>query len=179
MPLDHLAICNQAIGTLRRRGVCQWIEREELIAEGCLALIQAQVTDEALGVVVARRAMITAVRRNEVRQRGRETVPAVRDDEAPAGDPWDVLMYSGARMAPIGRDVELWEFIRALPARQYQAVMLTFWGGLTLSQAAGEMGISFGRVFQILNDAKKNIRVALQNRNSRAMTLVGKEISGS
>jgi len=179
--LDHVAICNQAIGTLERRGVCQWIERAELISEGCLALLQAAVVDEALGVVVARRAMVTAVRRNEVRQRGRQEVETANSREnsdgraVPEGDQWDTVVYGRKYLSPAGRNYETWETIKALPSRQFQAVMLVFWGGKSTDQAAGEMGVCGQRVRQILGDAKKNIREALANRNVRAMTTMGGE----
>jgi RNA polymerase sigma factor (sigma-70 family) len=178
--LDYLKICQKAIGTLQRRGVCEWLERDELIAEGCLALSMRKPDTEALAVKIARDAMIDTIRKAECRDRGRVEVRvsygAESADEGSEGDEWDATVYGKQNLQPANTHPDLWEAMKALPARQYQAITLVFWGGKTLADVAGEMGVSFQRVAQIVQEAKKNIHAALENSNPHTVTNVrGKE----
>lgn len=123
--MDHLAICKQAVGTLLRRGVSHWVEKDELIAVGYLALFESGVEDEALAVVVARRQMIDLIRRKEVRQRVREDCDLedirVRESQTPRPD--------------------VWEAIKVLSPREYQVVVGIFWSDKTQADIAIEMGV--------------------------------------
>jgi RNA polymerase sigma factor (sigma-70 family) len=181
--LDHVAICNQAIGTLGRRGVFRWVEREELMSVGCLAVLKSapdkllgitQAGAEALAVITARRAMIDAIRRNEVRQRGRQDL-APRDGETAPGESWDALLYSRQKLVPAGREIDLWEALKALPARQYRVIMMHFWGNATQAQIGDELGISQPAVVKILNAAKKSLREVI-NGDLRAMNQIEGEM---
>jgi len=177
---DYLAICKRAIGTLQRRGVCEWIEREELIAEGCLALSTRKPDTAALAVKIARDAMIDAVRKSERQERGRVEVRAGfgadSADEVSDGDQWDATVHGKQNLQPLNTHPDLWEAMKALPARQYQAITLLFWGQKTLADIASEMGVSFQRVSQIIQDAKRNIHSALENSKPHTVTNVrGKE----
>lgn len=164
--MDYLAICEQAVGTLGRRGVYRWIERDELISEGCLALSTRNPGTEALAVKVARDAMIDAIRRNEVRQRGRQ-YPNARDsrdggDDEQGGSPspedaLERLVYAGFIPRP-DRDGDLWDQINALPERQREAVFLTYWGGLSDTEAAVRLGVSRQSVDALLKRAQKKLR---------------------
>jgi RNA polymerase sigma factor (sigma-70 family) len=72
-----------------------------------------------------------------------------------------------------GNRLELYDALAALPPRQYQAVVLTYWGGnrsaecatdddtpsgMTQNQVAAEMGISQQAVARLLDSAKKTLR---------------------
>jgi RNA polymerase sigma factor (sigma-70 family) len=189
--LNYMAICKRAIGTLQRRGVCEFIERDELIAEGCLALSMAKpeaidgITTagaEALAVTIARRAMIDSIRKNEVRERGRVEVRASNgadSDEVSDGDEWDSTVYGKQNLQPINTHPDLWEAMKALPARQYQAVTLVYWGGKTLAEIGMEMGVSLQRVGQIIQTAKRNLRSAIENGNPHTITNVEGERSSA
>ena len=100
--LNYMAICKRAIGTLQRRGVCGWVERDELISEGCLALSTRNPATEALAVKIARDAMIDTVRKSERRDRGRVEVRAGADsaDEVSDGDQWDATVYGKQNLQP-------------------------------------------------------------------------------
>ena len=150
-------ICKRAVGQLGRKGVFHWVERDELISTGYLALAALDTEpDEALAVIVARRAMIGAVRKNERRNRGR------------VDDPIEAL--PGVRLRPEGAHVDLWEAMKALPSRQYQAVMLTYWGGQSESAVAVEMGVSHQAVHALIEKAKINIRMGVAIPLPRAIT---------
>lgn len=171
--MDHMALCKQALGTLRRRGVCQWIEAEELLSVGCVAILEAGATDEALAVTIARRAMIDAVRRHEVRERGRvvirEGCAGPDGDDITDGDQFDAAVHGGQNLRPENVHPELWEAMCALPPRDFRAVSLFFWGGKTQAEIAIEMGVSQRTVSTILEGAK-NILKSLLNNSADAMT---------
>ncbi|MGD0497508.1 MAG: sigma-70 family RNA polymerase sigma factor [Bryobacteraceae bacterium] len=158
--VDFVAICKRAVGPLGRTGVFRWIERDELMSVGYLALAAlAIVPEEALAVIVARRAMIGAIRKNERRNRGR------------VDDPLELLMSSGGhRICPERAHLDLWEAMKALPARQYRAVMLTYWGGLSEAAVAVEMGISQPAVHYLLKKAQTNIRAGVIISDPQAIT---------
>jgi len=171
---DYLAICKRAIGTLQRRGVCEWIEREELIAEGCLALSTRKPDTTALAVKIARDAMIDAVRKNERRNRGRVEVRAghgaeVNGDEVPEGDQWDATVYGKQKLQPLNTHPDLWEAMKALPARQYQAITLAYWGGETQAEIAVELGVDQATVSRTLEAAKKSLHACI-NGNPHTVT---------
>jgi len=66
--------------------------------------------------------------------------------------------------------------MKALPAREYQAITLIYWGGKTQADVAVEMGVSRPRVAQIVASAEKKIQNALTNRTPYTITQVrGKE----
>lgn len=156
--LDHLAVCRRALVAIRRNGLASWIEPEELIAAAALALVRENVKDEALAFTVARSSMLMSIRSASVRRRNRDDV---EDIEAVAG--------SGSPMAS-GPDLNLWEAVKALPPREYRAVTLHFWANRTYAEIGDELGISAPRVSQIISAAKKILRVALNKRNSQAIT---------
>ena len=157
--LNYMAICERAIGTLQRRGVCEWVERDELISEGCLALSMAKPDAEALAVTIARRAMIDAIRKNERRERGRVEVRATAEgsDEPLDGDELDAAVYGKQKLQPANSHPDLWEAMKSLPARQYQAITLTYWAGMSDEAVAVEMGISSQAVDALLKKAQRNI----------------------
>lgn len=178
--LDFMAICARSVGTLQRRGVCRFVERDEMISVGCLALVEAQPETEALAVIVARRSMIDLVRRSERRTRGRVEVRAghgsdVNGGEVADGDQWDAVIHGKQRLQPERCNPDLWEVLKALPVRQYQAVVLIFWAGLTEAAAAVEMGVNQSTVSRVIKEAKKTIGSCI-NSKVRAITYMrGKE----
>lgn len=182
--MDYLGICRRAIGTLQRRGVCAFIERDELIGEGCLALSTAKPATEALAVTIARRTMIDAIRKNEVRERGRVEVRPRRGldgngDEVCEGDQWDAVVHGKQNLRPENTHTDLWVAMSALPPQEFRAITLSFWGGRTLTEIGCELGVSFQRVSQIIHSAKKNIQSALENAKPRTITNTREEISGN
>lgn len=172
--LNYMPICKRAIGTLQRRGVCEWVEREELIAEGCLALSMRKPETEALAVKIARDAMIDTIRKTERRDRGRVEVRAGVDgtDEVSEGDQWDAAVYGKQKLQPLNTHPDLWDAMKALPAREYRVLTLVYWGGKTLAEIGIEMGVSQPRVSQLIANAKRNIKSALINRDPHTVTKV-------
>jgi|ERR1700722_2039364 len=170
--MDHRVICECAIGALGRKGVFRWIERDELISVGYLALVTAQIEDDALGVIVARRAMLNAIDANEVRQRGRVEVREsdANNPEQSNSDQWDALICGGQSLRPEGQYVDLWDSIKALPAQQYRAIVLSYWVGLTQREIAIEMGVNQQRVAKILCAAKINMRSLVVKQKPQLMT---------
>lgn len=157
--IDHIKACNKALGTLARRGVLHYIERDELIGIGCLAIVAAGATEEALAVAVARRAMIRGIRRNEAMERN---IIARRDRDGRAYDTrnLDALTYS-----PVNSGVtsELNEKVLAaaresLTAHQYHAFIRTFRDGASQQEIAAELGIDRSTVSRIISTAKRSIR---------------------
>ena len=59
---------------------------------------------------------------------------------------------------PAPRDVDLVEALRALPTRQREAVVLRYWGDLSVEQCASVMGVSAGAVNQHLSRARTAMR---------------------
>jgi RNA polymerase sigma factor (sigma-70 family) len=176
--LDYVAICKRAIGTLQRRGVCEWVEREELIAEGCLALSAAVPDTEALAVTIARRAMIDTIRRTERRERGRVEVRASCSDcadEASDGDRWDATVHGKQGLQPVNTHPDLWEAMKALPAREYQAVTLFYWGGKTQAQIADAMGVDQATVSRTMASANKFLYSCINGNSHTITNMRGKE----
>lgn len=63
-----------------------------------------------------------------------------------------------AAPAPVARDVDLIAVLRAMPTRQREAVVLRYWGDLSVEQCAAVMGVSIGSVNQHLNRARTALR---------------------
>ena len=60
-----------------------------------------------------------------------------------------------------GEYVALWEALKALPPRQYRAVVLVYWVGLSEEEAAAEMGIVRTTVEYLIGRAEENIKKIL------------------
>jgi RNA polymerase sigma factor (sigma-70 family) len=181
--VDYLAICKRAVGTLQRRGICEWIEREELISEGCLALSAAKPDKDALAVKIARDAMIDTIRKHERRERGRVEVRSGYCSENPDavsdGDQWDATVHGKQNLQPVNTHMDLWEAMKALPYRQYQAITLAFWGGMSESSIGGELGITQQAAHALLEKAKKNLREGVVISTSHTVTNVRGERSSA
>jgi RNA polymerase sigma factor (sigma-70 family) len=177
--LDYVAVCKRAIGTLQRRGVCEWLERDELIAEGCLALSMRKPDTEALAVKIARDAMIDTIRKTERRDRGRVEVRAgygaESADEVSEGDEWDATVYGKQNLQPANTHPDLWEAMKALPAREYQVITLTFWGGKTQAEIAVELGVDQATVSRTLESAKKSLGACINGDSRTVTSMRGKE----
>ena len=63
--------------------------------------------------------------------------------------------------------------MKALPTRQYRALTLYYWGGVTQAEIAVEIGVSQQRVAQILSAAEINLQDVLVNRKPRTVTNMG------
>jgi RNA polymerase sigma factor (sigma-70 family) len=59
---------------------------------------------------------------------------------------------------PDGEFLELWDAVKTLPSRQYLAVFLTYWGGMSDEEVAIEMGITSQAVDTLLQKAYKKIK---------------------
>ena len=70
-------------------------------------------------------------------------------------------MPSAEREAPPLPERAVVEAVRALPLRQREALVLTYYGGLTEAQAASAMGISPGRVKDHLAQAMETLQAVL------------------
>lgn len=173
--LNYMAICKRAIGTLQRRGICEWVERDELISEGCLALSMRNPADEALAVKIARDAMIDTIRKAERRERGRVEVRGAVED-APEGDRWDTTVYGNLNLRPVNTHPDLWDALKTLPARQHQAVTLAYWGGMSETQIGIEMRVSRVAAHALLKKAEINLRTGVSKSDSHTVTKMrGKE----
>jgi RNA polymerase sigma-70 factor (ECF subfamily) len=58
----------------------------------------------------------------------------------------------------IPREVDLEAALRALPGRQREAVVLRYWGDLSIEHCAAAMGVSVGAVNQHLSRARSTLR---------------------
>lgn len=188
--LNFETICQKAIGTLQRRGVCKWIDRDELISEAALALSAKNPATEALAVTIARAAMIDAIRKNTCRERGRIEVRGRHGqdtEDASAGESWDWTLHVTGQVDP--QEIEqaergntlpphIWKALKALPPRQYRALALAFWGGMTGAEIGAEMGISGTSARALIEKAKKNLRRGAVISSSHTVTELGGESSG-
>jgi len=172
--LDYLEICRKASRALARQGVC---ERDELISEGCLALSIRKPDTEAVGVTIARRAMISVLRKSERRNRGRVDVDSVHvgnpdGGELRDGDQWDAAVHRGQHLQPVRPVPDVCEAMRVLPDRQYRAIDLMYWRGMTEEAVGVKMGITQQAVHALLEKAKENLRKGVVISHSRAITIV-------
>jgi RNA polymerase sigma factor (sigma-70 family) len=173
-----MAICKKASRALARQGVC---ERDELMAEGCLALSMRKPDTEGLAVKIARDAMIDLLRKSERRNRGRVEVRSghyaeVNGWDVSDGDQWDATVYGKQKIQPVHTHPDLWEAMKALPEREYRAVTLFYWGGMTQEEIAVEIGIDQQSVSRILKSALKILHTCV-NGDSRTVTNRGKRNS--
>ena len=58
---------------------------------------------------------------------------------------------------PPAPDVDLIAALRSLPRRQREAIVLRYWGDLTVEQCASAMGVTAGSVNQHLNRARSTL----------------------
>ena len=59
---------------------------------------------------------------------------------------------------PPTRNMDLVSALRSLPDRQREAVVLRYWGDLSVDQCAAVMGVSIGSVNQHLSRARSALR---------------------
>ncbi len=173
--IDAAALSRQALGTLRRRGVCRYMDWRDLQSIGVLAIVEHGSDSEALCVRVARCAMMHALDANRVRERGRVQVKKGHAFESAGVDVsewemWDTTIYGGASLVPTKTEPEVWEAVRALPEREYRVVMLYFWGHKTQAEIGALLGISERHAGRIIEAAIKNLREGLQNRKPQTIT---------
>jgi RNA polymerase sigma factor (sigma-70 family) len=154
---EYFEACRKALGALVRVGVLHYIEKDELIGVGCLAIVMSEVRDEALAVTIAQRAMMKAIERNEVRQRGRVRL-SNNEDEISDEDAMDELLYSSTDIAPEERLIDVNEAMSALTTRQYDALSLRFWDNASQAEIASEMKIDQSNVSRAIDSAKRAVR---------------------
>jgi RNA polymerase sigma factor (sigma-70 family) len=169
---DYLKVCQKAVRTFQRQGICEWVEREELISEGCLALAIRAPGTEAMAFKIARDAMIDAIRKSGRRNRGRVEVRSAlgADADVSEGDQWDETIHGKQHLQPISTHPDLWDAMKELPERQYRAVTLTYWADMTDAEVAAEMGITHQAVHLLLTKAKINIREGVAIGDSHTVT---------
>ena len=175
--LNRQAVCEKAIAPFRRRGLSQQLQRVielgDLLSAGMLALIENGTQDEGLAVKVARAEMVDTIRREARRLRGmvevREGYTNTAGEEIANTDQWDTAIYGKQHLQPVNTHPDLWEAMKALPAREYQVVTLSFWGGKTQEEIATEMGVDQATVSRILDSAKNLLRECI-NGESQTIT---------
>jgi RNA polymerase sigma factor (sigma-70 family) len=178
--LSEYPAINKAIGTHRRRGVPSYIDQDELISAAALALAELGPADEGLQVTVAKGAMVDAIRRNEVRNRGRIAVRKgivfeLKQEDRSIEEMWNWTVFGSQNLRPEPPEYDLWEAMKALSPEQYRAITLFFWGHKTQKEIAAEMGVNQATVSRILKSAKKLLYSCI-TRNPRAVTkLEGEE----
>jgi DNA-directed RNA polymerase specialized sigma24 family protein len=92
------------------------------------------------------------------------------------GDAWDDTIYEKQHIQPINARPDLWEAMKALPEREYRAVMLFYWGNMTQAQIAAEIGVDQKTISRDLESAKKLIRECLNGNPHTTTSMRGKEI---
>ncbi len=149
---NYLSIVRRVVDREMWRGVSPWVDRSDLEDVAQLALVKARAEYDgccpfaAFAYREVRTAVLGELRKLRVRHRGRTEMP--QDD---------------TRQPDSGRRRNVYPALAALPPRQFRAVMLYFWGGMTQAAISEEMGISVGRVSQLLGAAQKNLRASLKN----------------
>ncbi len=127
---------------------------EDVAQDVFLAFWRGTAYDESRGALgpylklMARSRALDVWRRNRA---GERATIALRDraaSEPPADQPAHVVLRAADRESAR-------RSVRSLPAAQRQAIGLTYWGGLTMEQAAEVEGIPVGT-------AKSRVRLALQ-----------------
>lgn len=163
---NNLSIISRVVGREMARGVMPWVDRSDLEDVAQMALVEAAAKFrdggcpfEAFAYKTVRGAVLNELKALSVRNRGRAEMPADID-----------------RQADSGQRLELYDALAALPPRQYQVVMLTYWGGnrsaecstgddtpsgMTQAQIAEALGVDQKTVSRDLDAAKKTLRACL------------------
>lgn len=179
---DPTALSRLAYKRIGRRGLRVGLEAEELVSTGRAAIIAARVTDAPLAVKVAQNAMFDSIRKTIVRERGRVRVRhgdsyCCEGEQPSVGDMWDSTVHHGQHLRPAAEHYDVWEAMKALPPRQYRAIVLTFWNGMSDEGVAIEMGISSQAVDSLLRKAKINLKQGVGMRTVQTLTHVRGEES--
>ena len=85
-------------------------------------------------------------------------------------------MYGKQNLRPVNSHPDLWDAMKALPAREYQAITLAYWGGKTQVEIATEMGVDQATVSRILESAKKSLWACINGKPRGITKLRGKEV---
>jgi RNA polymerase sigma factor (sigma-70 family) len=161
---DCVPIVASVVKRLKAKGLSWWADAEDLKSIGLLAVLEARPTDGALIRQVAHAAMVDAIRKEAVRQRGRVDVESEQDDgENYAADGWDARLVDRKhyRLEDVDRLAPVWEAMKALPPRWYRVMILRFWEGLTNEEVAQECGTSVKAVNHVVTRALAELRAAL------------------
>jgi len=167
---DHLSIVGRVVNREMARGVMPWVDRSDLEDVAQMALVEAGAKYDgrcpfgAFAYTAVRAAVLNELEASGVRNRGRDEVrSAIGADEASEGDQWDATVYGKQNLCPVRERPDLWRAMgKALSAREYQAVVLHFWGNLTQAQVAAELGVDQATVSRILKSAKKSLRACIK-----------------
>ena len=157
-----------AFKTVSRYGLPWWAVREDLMADGCTAILEAHAKYRPLAITVAHRAMVDSLRMEAIRQRDREW--SLGEDPEPdgildgerswnvhgSGEPQVARRYSTKEPGAAGRDAALWELIKALPPRQHTAFQLRL-EGCTDEEIALRMGATPKAVEGLLARARTSM----------------------
>jgi RNA polymerase sigma factor (sigma-70 family) len=172
-------VCRKAVGGIRRRGLSTAISRtlgiEDLLQVGRFAVLENGGSDEGLAVTVARRAMVRAIEREAIRQRGAVEVRAGHEfassgEEPSWGDMWDATVHHGEHLRPVPENYDLWKAMASLNPQEYRAVSLTFWDDLSQCEIADDLGISQRHVSRIIDIALQKLKEKCLNRQPRVIT---------
>jgi DNA-directed RNA polymerase specialized sigma24 family protein len=123
------------------KGIAPIRFRDDVLGDAYLTVVEAEA--EGIPTEEAER-RVRAACRNTLRRRWRDENRISFD--VPKGGP------------AIADHPELWEAIKALRPRQYRAVVLRFWGGLSYSEIASEMHCSEKAAQNMLSRALANVK---------------------
>jgi RNA polymerase sigma factor (TIGR02999 family) len=155
IPLVYAELRRVARGHLRREGRGHSLEPTMLVHEAYLRLVGAHVDWRnrthfvSVAANVMRRILVERARIKHARKRGGDDVRVTLSDRIadPQASPIDVLILDEA----IDR-------LRALDARQAQAIELSYFGGLTYAEIGETLGISEATVDRDLRHARAWLR---------------------
>jgi RNA polymerase sigma factor (sigma-70 family) len=157
-----------AFKRVSRSGLPWWAVREDLLSDGCTAILEAHTKDEPLAITVAHRAMVDSLRREALRQLDREwssgedpEPDGILDGERSwnvhgSGEPQVARRYGTKKPGVAGRDTALWELMKALPPRQYTAIGLRL-EGCSDEEIAQRMGATPKAVEGLLARARNSM----------------------
>lgn len=164
---DYVPIMASVVKRLKAKGLPWWADAEDLKSIGLLAVLEARPTDGALIRQVAHAAMVDAIRKEAVRQRGRVAVESDQDDgENYAADGWDARLVDRKHYRPedVDRLAPVWEAMKALPPRSYRVMVLRFWEGLTNEEVALECGASIDAVKCVVRRTLAELRAVISDK---------------
>lgn len=147
---ENVSIVGRVVARETALGLPAWVDRSDLEGVANLALVNAARqwdgtgSFEAFAYTVLHRAVLKEIRNMRLRVTGRVDMPSIE---------------ALAEFRPVmkSQEMALYRGLSALNPREYRVIVLSFWACRTQYEIAAEMGISQGRVAQLLESAKKTL----------------------